>query len=325
MQKRFIFDFIGCGALNWDIFFKVENLKNLNFEKIPFSPGREIVIERKKFLKLLNYLEKNANFLAETGGGSSANTIYALSLWGFKTSFLGAVGKDSFGKKVLQDFEKVNVNTDFIIKNGNTSLAIIILDENKDRFIAVSPGDSENFLSIKYIFDIIFEGLFHFSSFASTSGKVFQKELLSHISSKISFDPGEIYALEGKSFLYPFFQHTEILFLTEYEFQKLSLSFEKLLNLGIKKIFLKKGTKGATYISQNQKIELPVYKVDLILDNTGAGDYFNAGVLAGLKLGFSEENVLKLGLYTSALSLRDYGRKGCVTKVEFQNYVNLLK
>jgi len=322
----FYFDFIGCGALNWDIFFEVEDLDEINFESLSFCPGREIVIEREKFFRLLNLLEKEGTFLFECGGGSSANTIYALSSWGFKTIFLGAAGKDNYGQKILYEFEKTGVDNTFIIKEGETSLALIILDKKKDRFIAVSPGNSENFLeNINFKFnELSLNGWFHLSSFASEAGKNFQKKLLENISSKISFDPGEIYAGLGKDFLFPWFRKTEILFLSEYEFKKINLSFQELFNLGIEKIFLKKGKEGAVFISQTERIKVPVYPASKIVDNTGAGDYFNAGVLAGLKLGFRDEIALKVGIFSASLSLRDYGRKGCLTKDEFQNYINLV-
>ncbi|HEM56070.1 MAG: hypothetical protein C0169_06050 [Thermodesulfobacterium geofontis] len=320
-----IFDFVGCGALNWDIFFEVEDLSIFKFEDLEIFPGREIVLKREKFLKFLKFLEKKEKFLFECGGGSSANTIYALSLWGFKNTFLGAVGEDEYGKKILEEFENVGVNTQFILKGKNSSLAIILLDKKKDRFIAVSPGDSEETLSsFKNIF-LNFGACFHFSSFASKSGQEFQKNLLSKINKKISFDPGEIYTQLGKMFLNPFFKKTEILFITEYELKEIDLTLDELFNLGIKKIFLKKGKAGAECYTQKKKISFSAFKPEKIIDNTGAGDYFNAGVLAGLKLGLSEENTLKLGIYSAGMSLRDFGRKGCLTKWEFQNCVNLLK
>lgn len=322
------FDFAGCGALNWDIFFEVEDLSTFKFENLEISPGREIVLKREKFLKFLKFLEKKEKFLFECGGGSSANTIYALSLWGFKNFFLGAVGKDQFGKKILEEFENAGVNTEFIIKGKNSSLAIILLDKKKDRFIAVSPGDSEELLPNS---ETIFPNIsninisFHFSSFASKSGQNFQKNLLSKLNKKISFDPGEVYTKLGKTFLDPFFKKTEILFITEYELKKTGFILNELLNLGIEKIFLKKGKAGAECYTKEKKISFPALEIEKIVDNTGAGDYFNAGVLAGLKLGLSEEDALKLGIYSAGMSLRDFGRKGCLTKREFQNYVNLLK
>ncbi len=318
------FDFIGCGALNWDIFFDTEDLIKIKFESFSFYPGREIIIERKKFFKLLNLLEKKGNFLFECGGGSSANTIYALSCWGFKNAFVGAVGKDNYGEKILYELEKIGVETNFIVKEGETSLALIILDRKKDRFIAVSPGNSEIFIKKIKIDKLSLNGFFHFSSFASQAGQNFQRRLLKDISFKISFDPGEIYAALGKDFLLPWFKKTQILFLSEYEFKKIGLSFNELFDLGIEKIFLKRGKEGAIFISKEEKIEAPVYPSQKIVDNTGAGDYFNAGVLAALKLGLKNEKALKLGIFSASISLRNYGRKGCLTKEEFQNSINLL-
>jgi len=319
------FDFIGCGALNWDIFFEVEEFLSLKFENLKILAGREVILEREQFLRFLKFLEKEGNFLFECGGGSSANTIYALSCWGFKSAFIGAVGEDEVGRKIVDELEGVGINTEFIVKGGETSLAIILLDKRKDRFIAVSPGDSEVYLSQSKVKLYGHNTLFHFSSFASKTGQKFQKDLLSKIDTKISFDPGEIYAGLGKEFLISFFEKTGILFITEYELKKIGVSIEELFNLGVEKIFLKKGKEGAECFTKQQKIEMPAFKVGNIVDNTGAGDYFNAGVLAGLKMEFPEEKALKLGIYSAGMSLRDYGRKGCLTKEEFQNYVNLLK
>jgi ribokinase len=319
------FDFIGCGSLNWDMFFEVEDLSEIQFEDLKILPGRETVLERSQFLKFLKFLEKEGRFLFECGGGSGANTIYALSLWGFNNAFLGATGKDEFGKKIIEELENVNLNTDFIIKKGETSLAIILLDKRKDRFIVVSPGNNEEFLQEIRVNLSQFESIFHFSSFASRSGQEFQRRILSHLKLKISFDPGEVYANLGKEFLFFWLKNTEILFITDYELEKIDLSLEELLRLGINKIFLKKGKEGAEFYSKEKNLKISAYKVEKIVDNTGAGDYFNAGVLAGIKLGFSEEDMLKLGIYSAGISLRDFGRKGCLTKREFQKYVDLLK
>lgn len=318
-------EFIGCGALNWDLFFEIEDFKEVKFENLEPFPGREIILKREVFLRFLNYVEKRGKFLFECGGGSSANTIYALSLWNFKCGFIGALGRDSFGEKLLEEWEKVKLDKSFILQSGETSLALILLDKNKDRFIAVSPGTSEE-VFLNYDFKNLPSGeLFHFSSLASSYGQNFQLNLLKQISSSISLDPGEIYAKLGLEFLTPFFKKITYLFLTEYEFLKINISLEDLFFLGIKKIFLKKGKKGAEVITPEKTIFLPAIKVSNPVDNTGAGDYFNAGVLAGLKLGFSLDKILKLGILSAAISLRNFGRSGILSLEEFKNCVNLLK
>lgn len=332
LLKDLEFDFIGCGALNWDIFFEIEDfqiLQNLDFFKKEkkLKPGKEIVLERDKFLKVLDFLEKNACFVFECGGGSAANTIYALGLWGFKCAFIGAVGKDSFGRKVLKEFEEIGVSTNLIVNQGQNSLALILLDENKDRFIIVSPGDSEKSLNELFKQITIFpKGIYHFSSFASPEGKNFQKALLSLKNRMVfSFDPGEIYVSLGFDHLKPWFEKTKYLFLTQEELDVLNKTPQELFSLGIEKIFVKQGNKGASLYTKDKVIKLPALKVKKILDNTGAGDYFNAGVLAGIKLGLRDENLLKLGIYSAGISLRNFGRKGCLNLEEFQKYITLLK
>lgn len=325
------FDFIGCGALNWDLFFEVESLWILQDvtifrERKGISPGRELVLERKEFLEVLKFLEKRARFVFECGGGSAANTIYALGLWGFKCAFIGAVGEDSFGKKILEEFGKVNIQTDLVFRTGENSLALIILDENKDRFILVSPGNSEKFLTGPLALDQEFPvGIYHLSSFATSEGRGFQRALLETKDKVFSFDPGEVYVNLGFDNLRSWFEKTTYLFITQEELKLLGKTPQELISLGIKKIFVKRGKKGATLYAKDKILELPAIEIKNVVDNTGAGDYFDAGVLAGIKLGLKEESILQLGIYSAGMSLCDYGRKGCLNFEEFQKYVSLLK
>lgn len=329
------FDFIGCGALNWDLFFEVESLQILQDitifkDKKEIGPGREIVLERKEFLEVLKFLEKflekNAKFVFECGGGSAANTIYALGLWDFKCAFIGAVGEDSFGKKILEEFRKVDIHTDLILRMGENSLALIIIDGNKDRFIIVSPGNSEKFLTDLLAQDRkLPSGIYHFSSFATAEGRSFQRALLETKNRVFSFDPGEVYINLGFDFLRSWFEKTTYLFITQEELEFLGKTPQELITLGVEKIFVKRGKRGAALYTKDRILELPAIEIKNVVDNTGAGDYFDAGVLAGIKLGLKEELILQLGIYCAGMSLCDYGRKGCLDFKEFQKCVSLLK
>lgn len=315
---------IGCGALNWDIFFEVETIENLRFGEIKLEAGREYLLERRKFLEVYAELKKKAKLVFEGGGGSSANTIYCLAKLGFNTFFLGAVGKDEFGEKVLYELKEVGVETKGIKKGGTTSLALILLDKNKDRTILVSPGTAENFLTFEK--DPFYPlGLYHFSSLASSSGQTYQMTLLQNLPQKISFDPGEIYTSKGKEFLKPFLEKTKYLFLTAKELFQSGYSKETLWERGIWALFLKKGKEGAEVYTKKTNIKSSVFPTKQIVDNTGAGDYFNAGVLAGLLLGLSLDKTLSLGLYMASKSLRDYGRRGLPSKAEFKKFLSRLK
>ena len=52
----------------------------------------------------------------ECGGGSASNCAYLLAKWGMETYFAGAVGDDYYGNRIIEEFEKVGVNTKYIEK-----------------------------------------------------------------------------------------------------------------------------------------------------------------------------------------------------------------
>ncbi|MCS7199903.1 MAG: carbohydrate kinase family protein [Caldimicrobium sp.] len=315
---------VGCGALNWDIFYLVEDLSKVFFEGLYFEPGKEYVLDRESFLNLLSKLKKEGTLVFEGGGGSSANTIYALAKLSFKTAFLGAVGEDPFGARALRELESIGVCTKRVRRQGETSLALIMLDSKRDRTIVVSPGTAESALFFERE-DLFSSSLYHFSSFASPEGVLFQRELLLNLKSKISIDPGEIYSKQGKSFLKPFLEKTQILFITEREFRLGMLSVEEIWSWGVRYLFIKRGKEGALGATNRLFIRSSVYPVKHVVDNTGAGDYFNAGVLAGLSLNLPMDKVVELGLYSASLSLRNYGRSGIMTPQEFEKFLSRLK
>ncbi len=319
-------EFIGCGALNWDSFFEVKDLSELSYKGKPFLPGREISLSPDEFASLFSFLKKRGEFKVSLPGGSAANTIYALSKWGFKTGFIGAVGEDEAGEKILEALKANGVDTSFVKKGGKTSQALIVIDEKKDRFIAVCPGTAEQLLRSEHFLDFSFEcGLLHFSSFASNTGFEFQKSLLKMQIPKISFDPGEIYTAKGKEKISSFLKKTRYLFITQEELELLGESPVHLLEQGIKVVFLKQGKKGASFYQKGLMGRVSAISCRRIKDNTGAGDYFNAGVLAGLKSELSVDRAVELGCRVAALSLADYGSLSLPSKSLFQKLLTLVK
>ena len=93
---------VGLGALNIDHMYRVEHI---------LDDGEAVVDEAKSF-----------------PGGSAANTIYGLAKLGVNTGYTGVVGGDAEGKILLQDFQKVGVDTSQIrvkldAKTGSVSTA----------------------------------------------------------------------------------------------------------------------------------------------------------------------------------------------------------
>ncbi len=315
--------FLGSGALNLDLFYEVSSLAELRFKGVEFRPGGEAAGDRETLQALRDYLESRGRFLGASGGGSAANTIFALARFGFETAFIGAAGQDQEGERVLAELAEAGVDLSRVLISGTTGLALIVLDEKRDRFIFVSPGTAEKALAD---FDPApgEEAWLHLSSLVSEEGFAFHRRLVRRASGPVSFDPGEIYAARGPKALGPLLEKTSYLFITEAEFEALGLSAAELFARGLEAIFLKRGARGARLCLPETVLDLPAEKALRVVDNTGAGDFFDAGVLAGLALGLRPEAAVRLGLKVAAASLRDYGRRGCPTREEFLNWVKSL-
>ncbi len=110
-------DVIGFGALNFDRLFKVDKLAEGDSE---------------------------VNIIDQTGapGGSAANTIYGLGKLGISCGFLGAIGKDYEGERLLEDFRQVGVDTSKIavFEEERTGIVIGFVDKEGERALYISPG-----------------------------------------------------------------------------------------------------------------------------------------------------------------------------------------
>jgi len=311
----------GSGALNVDYFFLVEELQAIEFRGQPLKPGREIWGDRKDFETLRDLLQQKGKFLGRCGGGSAANTIYALKNWGFSCGFIGIVGEDEEGDFALGELKGVDLRQ--VIRRGETSRSLIILDAAKDRAIFVCPHSEERTLAS--FSPERSKGWLHLSSFISDEGFEFHQRLVVQHEGEVSLDPGEIYASRGVFALKGLLRKTRLLFLTHQELSIFQSSLEELLDLGPEVICLKKGAQGAEIRKKKKKIEIPPAKPEKMVDNTGAGDVFDAGVIAGIERGLSPFKAGRLAAALAASSLKDYGRLGYPSKDEFEGLLQNLK
>ncbi len=313
--------FWGSGALNVDYFYAVEDLAQVTFRGKPLRPGGEVWGTRDEVLALRECLEKSGKQLACCGGGSAANTLYALKSWGFRCGFVGWVGEDKEGDLALAELEGMELSQ--VRRLGHTSCSVIVLDAKRDRAIVVCAHSEEKTLAQGLPPRL--KGHLHLSSLVTQEGLEFHRRLTQAHTGTISLDPGEIYASRGLKALEPILKRTNRLFITHQELDLLKVSPAELLAQGVGEIFLKKGAQGAE-VWQDQKVwKIPPEEPPCIIDNTGAGDVFDAGVLAGLALELSAEAAARLGATLAALSLRNYGRLGFPSQEEFEALCSRIK
>ena len=88
-----------------------------------------------------NQVEKLVDSAALTIGSSSAIFACGAARLGLKVAFIGVCGEDVFGRFMLDEMQKrdVDVSNVIIRSNGQTGLSVI-LNQNADRAILTHPG-----------------------------------------------------------------------------------------------------------------------------------------------------------------------------------------
>jgi ribokinase len=306
-------DVIGFGAINLDMIYEVESLADTAYDGIEVEPGRECWVSSEVFSRVLRRVDQHGILKATSAGGSAANTVVALSRMGFRTGFVGKVGKDAEGERLLAEMEGVDLEG--VVSQGLSGRSLCILDANQDRSIFVETNTNDTLSSEEIDFPYATAARYlHLTSFAGERPFFAQMALVARVASspRISVDPGEIYACRGLTYLEGLLRRSYVVFVTESEIEMLTgvncvEGSKRLLELGPSVVACKRGERGVHVMSHDQVFHVPGEPVDII-DNTGAGDVFNAGFLAGLLMNRPLLDCASFGAWLAARSLTGYGR-----------------
>ncbi len=305
---------VGFGALNIDYFYALK--KDEDIKKVGIYWGEERVLNGDEVEKVEAFITRHCDYKGVSGGGSAANTIFAMSKMGFNSAIFGKIGVDKEGDRILKDLYAISKKN--IIREGASGRSYIFLNSKGERAILLNPLANDKitigevkqnlsfFLSAQWI---------HMSSFVGSLSQEAQLFLLSNIPAHIgiSLDPGEVYARKGLDFLERFLYRLRILFITQEEISLLGISSDindlrLLVKAGPEIVICKMGAKGAYLVSRNDDIFIDSIVVDRVVDTTGAGDVFDAGFLAGILSRFSLKRSLEIAVKAASISISGYGR-----------------
>jgi len=283
-------DVICFGALNIDKLYKVDGIAGKGEERS--------IIDFK-----------------ECPGGSAANTAVGLARLGLKVGYIGKVSNDREGELVIRDFKHEGINTEGIIVSKGVRSGIVMgyIDQGGERALYVDSGVNDS-LEFKDI-DLEYAGsakFLHLTSFVGEKPFETQKQLLKvlpeHV--KVSFDPGDIYARKGLSFLKPIVKRSFAILPNENEIKLLTGEGYKkgakiFLHEGVSKVAIKLGERGCYVTNINENHLVAPYTVK-VLDTTGAGDAFCTGFIYGL---IKNKNIYESG------KLGNFVASRCIEKI----------
>jgi ribokinase len=285
-------DVIGFGALNLDRLYRVVRIA---------GEGEESYVTR----------------FTESSGGSAANTIVGLARLGVNVGYIGKIARDREGRRILRDLvnEKVDVSGVVTSEDGASGVVFCFVDEEGERAMYVLPGVNDELT--KQEVDVDYgrnTQLLHLSSFISEKPFEAQKELLNACDEvRVSLDPGMHYATKGLHALRPILKRcytvlpneSELKLLTGEEYVK---GASILLKEGAQIVVVKLGARGCYVTDGVEEHLIDAYEVKVV-DTTGAGDAFCAGLLYGLLTGKDLYACGDLGNYVASRKIRIDGAR----------------
>jgi len=298
------FDVVTFGGAVVDVFVNTDVAEKEGFMHYPV--GEKILIKELRF---------------DIGGGGT-NTAVAFARLGFKTGYIGEVGDDENGRKILEMLKKEKV--EFLgktVKGELTGYSIVLDSRGGDRTILtykgandeISTSDIKNF-DTKWIY------------LCSSLGKSLetQKKLIKIFKArgaKIAFNPSSY--LIKKENLSEILKLCDILILNKEEAQTLTRKKENLLE-NLHKLINKQGIAVITdkdkliscYDGKN-KYFLKPHKVKVV-ERTGAGDAFASGFVAGQIAGKSIPYSMALGLREGESVIKYFGAKNKLLRMRLR-------
>ena len=216
-------------------------------------------------------------------GGTAGNIAYNLQLLEGKPLIMATVGEDFANYTQWLNANKLNTTHIKTIANSFTAQAFITTDMDDNQITAFHPGamieSHQN--SVKEAKDVTLaviapdgrDGMFLHARECFEAGIPFL------------FDPGQGLPMFNGEELLQFIEMATYLAVNDYEAQmlcdKTGLSLETLATK-VKALIVTYGGSGSHIYADGQRIEIPCVRAHEIVDPTGCGDAYRAGLLFGI-------------------------------------------
>jgi len=217
-------------------------------------------------------------------GGCAGNIAYNLKLLGGSGSPMGTVGKDFIPYANWMDNQDVSRQYITEIPNAFTAQAYITTDLDDNQITAFHPGAMNEShqnkvptnadISIGIVAPDGRQGMIEHAEQFATAGIPFV------------FDPGQGLPMFDGAACKQFIEQAEYVVVNDYEAQmlqeKTSLSASEIAQRVQAMIVTRGGEGSVIYTNNGSQIDIPVVEAKQLLDPTGCGDAFRAGLLYGL-------------------------------------------
>lgn len=267
-----------------------------------------------------------ANDYKEVGGGPAATAAVAAAKLGATVDFIGRVGDDDTGKRLLAELESLGVNTRYsrVYKGARSSQSAVLVDAGGQRIIANYPSPDLP-ADASWLADIDF-----------SQWDAVLADVRWHDGAKLAFtlarqqgipavldgdvtpqDIAELVALSDHAA----FSAPGLTRLTGTEDIHLSLKKAQTLTNG--HVYVTQGSQGCYWLENQQLQHQPGFSVDVV-DTTGAGDVFHGALALAIAQNNATADAVRFASAVAALKCtRPGGRAGIPDCDQTRSFLSL--
>lgn len=254
------------------------------------------------------------------GGGDALNEATVLGRLGVRTALVGRIGRDLFGSFLLEQLAQAGVDTDYVQHDPalGTSVTVVLLQPGGERNFLYYPGAGAH-LCAEDISDELLQNSERLAVGSAFGLPGLDGEGLAELMQR-AHAHGVTTALDATwdssgrwlSLLLPALRHVDLFVPSLYEAQAMvgdgtpGAIAARLATLGPTNVVLKMGANGCYLYSPSERCHLPPLPSQVV-DTTGAGDCFVAGLLAGLSRGWGLRSSALLGHAAAACCVEAIG------------------
>jgi adenosine kinase len=281
---------------------------SLAYDRIMDFPGRfsDHILPEK--IHTLN-VSFTVNGLRENFGGTAGNIAYALSLLGERPTILATIGCDY--ARYFEWLKNHDIDTESItiIEEEFTAGAYITTDQDDNQITGFNPGAMK--CQAPYDFKAVdAEDSIAIVGPGNIDDMIVCPQVYRDKGIRFIFDPGQSLPMWSGDALAAAIDGAEILITNDYELDLVmkmtGLSVDELLKK-TKIIISTRGEEGSRIYTADREVDVRAIKAKRVLDPTGAGDAYRAGLIKGLIEGYDIEKCAVMGSACASFAVEHYG------------------
>lgn len=252
-------------------------------------------------------------------GGKGGNQAVAAARAGSQVNMVTKLGDDEFGRMAVKNFTNEGINLDYtpIVSDESTGTALILVDDTSENMIVVTPGAcgkiteadvmaAEDVISKSDVVVVQLE--------TNNEAVVTAIELANKHNVPVVFNPAPYHEFPTEilsKVAYATPNETEAGYMANISVvddTSAVAAAGKIHDMGVKTVIITMGKRGCLVYEDDTKYEfVSAFRLDNVVDTTGAGDAFNGGFAHAISVGMPLYEAVRFGNAVAGLSVTKFG------------------